>query len=109
MKVLLVALALFALLAFATGNTLTAKEAHDKMVECEKRCARAANLLRCKHQCNSSLKQQHHPTLKQKHGKKPSKKMAEKKHAGPRQNHHKPKSVLLKGRRVTLEMRQRKH
>lgn len=83
-------------LGFAEGNKLTAKEAHDKMVECEKKCARMPNLLRCQQQCRQFAQV---PPAHVKDAKKPV--------AAKKPTHVQPKMMLLKGRRVTLEMRKK--
>jgi hypothetical protein len=96
-------MALCVCVGFADANTLTAKEAHDKLVECEKKCARVPNLLRCQQQCRQYAQYQHHSPAQSS-----PKRNAEKNKPVVVQG--KPKrTVLLKGRRVTLEMRQRKH
>lgn len=79
---------------------MTAKEAHDKVVECEKKCARVPNLLRCQQQCRLAAGPAHRiEALHKAH--------QAKKHIANAEGVHKPKTMLLKGRRVVLEMRKK--
>jgi hypothetical protein len=59
MRLILIVALFFGLIALSVGDT--AKEAHDKSVECAKKCSRYPSVLRCEMQCKNP-----HPTKEEK-------------------------------------------
>lgn len=94
MRGFLVLIALF--VVFSRGET--AKEAHDKIEVCLKKCAKAPSVIRCQSTCKSSAVV--HPQTKTKTKAKAERKIRPSKH--PKKANHPPKVTTIKGRRVYL-------
>ena len=108
---LVVVLVVFGFISLSSGET--AKEAHDKSVDCAKKCVRHPSTLRCELQCEQEHQKKNpkHPNsrernLKQKASQKTSQNTSkkEKESKEPKKIHPKilQKERTIKGRRVFL-------
>lgn len=110
MKFIMLLIAFFCLLGFT--QALTAKEAHDKTLDCAKKCSRHPSVLRCEMQCKKESgisnekkevipKQMDH---KAKQTKSQHKVVDTKKVHPPlvKQGRTNPRIMTIKGRRVVL-------
>ena len=102
MKFIMLLIAFFCLLGFTQG--LTAKEAHDKTLDCAKKCSRHPSVLRCEMHCKQEKevipKQANHKARSNKNHK-----VVETKKVHPplvKQGRTNPRIMTIKGRRVVL-------
>lgn len=82
----------------------TAKEAHDRSVECAKKCSRYPSVLRCEMQCKNPTSTDAKKTRKERSARKirPNKVEAKKPHPPAHKNKSSRKVTTIKGRRVYL-------
>lgn len=79
----------------------TAKEAHDRSVECAKKCSRYPSVLRCEMQCKNPTSVDAHESKKTRKIR-PNKIEAKKPHPPAHKNKGNRKVTTIKGRRVYL-------